>query len=90
MVYIIDTVQDAEIILNKYVSATSPQVGFFRDLQSTQWSIAVLDKLAVAKLVKKSLSFMEPEGSLSCSQETATGPYTERDESNVHPPNPFP
>jgi hypothetical protein len=29
---------------------------------------------------------MELEGSLSCSQEPATGPYPESDESNPHPP----
>jgi hypothetical protein len=29
---------------------------------------------------------MEPEDSLPCSQEPATGPYTEPDESNPHPP----
>jgi hypothetical protein len=33
---------------------------------------------------------MEPEGSLPCSQEPATDPYPESDESNPHPPNLFP
>jgi hypothetical protein len=32
---------------------------------------------------------MEAEGSLSCSQEPATGPYPEPDESNPHIPNLF-
>jgi hypothetical protein len=29
---------------------------------------------------------MEPEGSLLCSQETSTGPYSEPDQSNPHHP----
>jgi hypothetical protein len=33
---------------------------------------------------------MKTEGSLSCSQEPATGPYSEPDESNAHPPTLFP
>jgi hypothetical protein len=33
---------------------------------------------------------MEPERSLSFSQEPATGPYPEPDESNLHPPTTFP
>jgi len=32
---------------------------------------------------------MESEGSLSCSQEPASGPYPEPDESSSHPPNLF-
>jgi hypothetical protein len=31
-------------------------------------------------------SFMEPQGSLPCSQKPATGPYPEADETNPHPP----
>jgi hypothetical protein len=33
---------------------------------------------------------MEPEGSLPCSQQPATGPYTKPDESDPHPPTLFP
>jgi len=32
---------------------------------------------------------MEPEGSLRCSQQPATGPYSEPDESSPHFPNLF-
>jgi hypothetical protein len=35
-------------------------------------------------------SFMEPEGSLPCSQEAATGSYPEPDESRRHFPTLFP
>jgi hypothetical protein len=33
---------------------------------------------------------MEPEGSLLCSQQPATVPYPEPDESSPHPPTIFP
>jgi hypothetical protein len=33
---------------------------------------------------------MEPEGSLPYSQQPATGPYPEPDESTPHPPTSFP
>jgi hypothetical protein len=32
---------------------------------------------------------MEPEGSLPCLQEPATGPYPESDQSSPHPPTLF-
>jgi len=54
----------------------------------SQWSRVLLGKLNGSQLVKK---FMEPEGSLPHSQETATYPYPEPARSNpclVH--NPFP
>jgi len=42
----------------------------------TPWS-RVLEKLLVTQLVKKFATFMDPRGSLSCSQETTTCPYSE-------------
>jgi hypothetical protein len=43
-------------------------------------------KLAIPQVVKNSPSFMEPEGSLPCSQEPAIGPYIQKDESTPHLP----
>jgi len=40
----------------------------------------VLEKLVVTQLVKKFPTFMQPEGSLECSQEPAPAPYPEPDE----------
>jgi hypothetical protein len=39
------------------------------------WSRALLEKLTVTQLVKKFPPFMEPKGSLPCSQGPATGQY---------------
>jgi len=46
--------------------------------------------LTVTQLVKKFPTFMDPEGSLPCSQEYATGPYLEPDASSPHLPTAFP
>jgi hypothetical protein len=48
--------------------------------QSPSWEVKSLS------YSRNSLHFMEPEGSLSCSEEPATNPYTEPDASN--PPCP--
>jgi hypothetical protein len=42
------------------------------------------------ELVKKLPAFMEAEGLLPCSQEPATGPCPESDESSPHLPTIFP
>jgi hypothetical protein len=44
--------------------------------------------LKLAQL-SNSLHFMEPEGSLPCSQGTATSRYSEQDESGPHTYTPF-
>jgi len=44
----------------------------------------LLEKLTVTQLVKKFPAFMEHEGSLPCSQKSASGPYTEPDVSNPY------
>jgi hypothetical protein len=51
----------------------------------TLWSWLLLEKPPVAQLLRKiSQQFMESEGSLPFSQEPATGPYPEPDETSPH------
>jgi hypothetical protein len=60
----------------------------FIDSLTHWWSWALLEKLPIAQPLKKlSQHFMEPEGSLRCSQEPSTGPYSEPDQSNSYHPN---
>jgi hypothetical protein len=40
-----------------------------REYRLTPWSIVLLEKLIVMQIVKNFLPCMEPEGSLSCSQQ---------------------
>jgi hypothetical protein len=47
----------------------------------TPWRKTILEKLIVVQLAQKFHHFMEPKGSLPCSEEPATGPYPEPDES---------
>lgn len=56
----------------------------------TPWS-RILEKLIGPQPVKKSLHFMETEVALPCSQEPATCPYPESDESSTlfHPVYPL-
>jgi hypothetical protein len=56
----------------------------------TPWSRVLFEKLIVAQLVKISLHFMKPKGSLPRSKESVTGSYPETVESNPHPPTLFP
>jgi hypothetical protein len=51
----------------------------------TLWSRVLLDKMIFAQLAKKFPSFIEPEVSLPYSQEPATGPCPEPDESSPRP-----
>jgi hypothetical protein len=47
-------------------------------MQLSAW-IRVLENLTVAQLAKKFPPFVQPESSLLCSQDFATGPYSEVD-----------
>jgi len=55
----------------------------------TAWSRVLLEKLVVTQS-RNSSPFMKPEGSLLCSQEPATNPYPEPDESSPEPPSLLP
>jgi hypothetical protein len=57
----------------------------FEDPQRNVWNTAILEKLIVTQLVRKSHTCIELESSLPCSQMHATGPYLETDR---FPPNP--
>jgi hypothetical protein len=50
------------------------------------WSWALLEKLSIGSYSRSSQHFMEPGGSLPCSQEPSTGPYPEPDQSNPYHP----
>jgi hypothetical protein len=52
------------------------------------WSITLLGKLTVAQLFSKFCAFTEHEGSLTCSQQTANGPYPSSPRSNIVPLQP--
>jgi hypothetical protein len=50
----------------------------------TPWCRTLFEKQIVTQIVKKYPDFfMEPEGSLPCTQKSATGPYPEPDESSL-------
>jgi hypothetical protein len=69
---------------DKYCSYTTQKPN-----QPTPRSRVLLEKLTVIQPVKKSPAFMETEGSSPRSQQPATGPYPEPDESSPHPPTLF-
>jgi hypothetical protein len=48
------------------------------------WSWALLEKLPIVSYSRTSQHFMEPGGSLPCSQEPSAGPYPEPDRSNPY------
>jgi hypothetical protein len=48
-------------------------------------AVSVSFSVTVARLINKFPPFMEHEGSISCSQEPATGPHPEPDESSPQP-----
>jgi hypothetical protein len=56
----------------------------------TPWGRVLLQKLTVTQLVEKFPAFTEPEGSLPCSKQPATGPYPDPDETSPHIPALFP
>jgi hypothetical protein len=53
----------------------------------TPWSRILFEQLIVTQILEKYPFFMEPEGSLPCSQKPATGPYPEPAESSS--PHPY-
>ena len=53
------------------------------------WSRVLLEKPISTQPVKKFPAFMEPEGSLPCSQKPATCPCPETDQSSLWPPSHF-
>jgi hypothetical protein len=56
-----------------------------RNSLTHSWSWALLEKLPIVQLLMNFQHFMEPEGSVPCSQEPSTGPYREPDQSNQPP-----
>jgi len=56
----------------------------------TPWSKGLFEKLMVTQLYRNSLPFMEPEGSLPCSQEPTAGPCPEPDASSHDLPTDLP
>jgi hypothetical protein len=55
-----------------------------KDTQISLSRIEILYKLILAQIVKKSPTFLELEGSLSCSHELTTRPYSELHECVSH------
>jgi hypothetical protein len=71
-------------VLHLFIKIQVHHVYVFITKELPPWSTVLLEKLTVSQLVKKFPTFMEHESSLPYSQEPATGPYPEPDESNPY------
>jgi hypothetical protein len=73
-------------------SSSEPLKGSFQYVLQTQcraltsWRWALLEKPPIVQLLKNFQHFMEPEGSLPCSQEPSTGPYPQPNQSSQYQP----
>jgi hypothetical protein len=64
------------------------EISVFEAPTTHSWSWALLEKLPIVQYSRTSQHFMEPDGSLLCSQEPSTGPYPQPDQSNPYHPIP--
>jgi hypothetical protein len=72
-----------------YAKSESPSLHPCETKLLTPVSRVILEKPIVPQIVKDSPPFMKTEGSLPYSQEPATGPCHEPNESSPHPPTDF-
>jgi hypothetical protein len=69
--------------MSRYFTFLDLMAVTFGDNWLTPWSWVLFEKLTVTQLVNKFPAFMEPEGSLVCSQQLATGSCPELGEVKV-------